>query len=241
MSWFSRLKNTIHPAALERELADEMKDHLERRVASLREPGLSADEAARQAALRFGNPMLRREECRDIRSWAVLDSVLQDARYGCRMMFRNSAFAVTAVLSLTLAIGRIQQFFRLWMRPCCTPCRCHNRNGCLHSRRPTSNNPEPSRSESENPSAIRFTCGSALRREAWRAWRSSVFPLRREARISGATAPLEHVITQLVSGEAFQILGVRPALDILFSAKEDRTPGSYPFAVLSYEFWASAQ
>jgi predicted permease len=63
------------------------------------------------------------------------------------------------------------------------------------------------------------------------------FSGRREARISGAAAPLEHVITQFVSGEAFQILGVRPALGRLFSAEEDRTPGGHPFAVLSYEFW----
>jgi hypothetical protein len=129
MSWFSRLKNAIHPATLERDLADEMKDHLERRAASLRKKGLSADEAAHQAAVRFGNVMLRREQSRDIRSWAVLDSVLQDARYGWRMMLKNSAFTATAVLSLTLAIGRIQQFFRLWMRQYCALCRCHNRNG----------------------------------------------------------------------------------------------------------------
>ena len=58
MSWFSRLKNTIHPAALERELADEMKDHLERRVASLREPGLSAFAGAASVLVESPGAML---------------------------------------------------------------------------------------------------------------------------------------------------------------------------------------
>src|ERR1700716_1503965 len=105
MSWFSRLKNAIHREALERELADEMKDHLERRAASLRQKGFSNDEASRQATLRFGNTMLRQEESREIRSWAVLGSVLQDTRYGWGMMRKNPTFAATAVLSLALAIG----------------------------------------------------------------------------------------------------------------------------------------
>src|SRR5260370_36980966 len=113
MSWFSRLKNAIHPATLEQDLADEMKDHLERRAASLRKKGLSADEAARQAAVRFGNVMLRMEQSRDIRSWAVFDSVLQDARYGWRMMRKNSAFAATAVVSLTLALGAYTAIFSI--------------------------------------------------------------------------------------------------------------------------------
>ena len=63
------------------------------------------------------------------------------------------------------------------------------------------------------------------------------FSVRREARISDAAAPLEHIITQFVSGDAFQILGVRPALGRLLSAEDDRTPGGHYVAVLSYEFW----
>jgi len=121
------------------------------------------------------------------------------------------------------------------MRQCCAFAVATTGNGCSHSCRPTSNNPEPKRSESENPSAIRLTCG--FRSAAGSSARLGLFSFsgRREARISGATAPLEHVITQFVSGEAFQILGVRPALGRLFSARGRSHAGGHPFAVLSYD------
>ena len=237
MSWFSRLKNAIRPAALDRELADEMKDHLERRAASLRKKGLSADEAARQAALRFGNVMLRREESRDIRSWAVLDSVLQDARYGWRMMLKNSALTATAVLSLTLAIGANTAIFSIvdaaMLRPLPLP---------QPERLFTLVSPDfeqPGTEVLRERETFNYPLYLQFRSAAGSSAHLALFsiPVRREARISGAAAPLEHVMTQFVSGEAFLILGVRPALGRLFSAEEDRTPGGYPFAVLSYEFW----
>ena len=40
-----------------------------------------------------------------------------------------------------------------------------------------------------------------------------------------------------VSGEAFDMLGVRPAVGRLFSADEDRIPPGRAFAVLSFEYW----
>jgi putative ABC transport system permease protein len=237
MSWFSRLKNAIHPATFERDLADEMKDHLERRAASLRNKGLSADEAARQAAVRFGNVMLRREQSRDIRSWAVLDSVLQDARYGWRMMLKNSAFTATAVLSLTLAIGANTAIFSIVDAAILRPLPLLQPERLFTLVSPDIEQPGTGavleRESFSYPLYLRFrsAAGSSARLGLFS------FSGRREARILGATAPLEHVITQFVSGEAFQILGVRPALGRLFSAEEDRTPGGHPFAVLSYEFW----
>jgi putative ABC transport system permease protein len=237
MSWFSRLKNAIHPEALERELVDEMKDHLERRAASLRKKGLNADESARQAAVRFGNVMLRREQSRDIRSWSVLGSVLQDARYGWRMMLKNSAFAATAVFSLALAIGANTAIFSLvdaaMLRPLPLP---------QTERLVTLTSPDVEQPGTESlgeRESFSYPLYLRLRSAAGNSARLALFsfPGRRDARIEVAPAPIEHVITQFVSGEAFQILGVRPALGRLFSVEEDGTPGGHPVAVLSYEFW----
>ena len=42
---------------------------------------------------------------------------------------------------------------------------------------------------------------------------------------------------ELVSGNYFDVLGVRPALGRVFNAADDRTPGAHPVAVLSYGYW----
>ncbi len=47
----------------------------------------------------------------------------------------------------------------------------------------------------------------------------------------------ERVQGDLVSGNYFEVLGVRPALGRVFNASDDRTPGAHPVAVLSYGFW----
>ena len=97
MSWLSKLKNAVYPRRLDDELADEMRDHLERRAEELEGRGLDAREARRQAALRFGNVTGVREMSRDLRLWAGLAGTLQDARYAWRGLLHNPVFAVTAV------------------------------------------------------------------------------------------------------------------------------------------------
>jgi len=47
----------------------------------------------------------------------------------------------------------------------------------------------------------------------------------------------ERVSGDLVSGNYFDVLGIRPALGRVFNAADDRTPGAHPIAVLSYGFW----
>jgi putative ABC transport system permease protein len=47
----------------------------------------------------------------------------------------------------------------------------------------------------------------------------------------------ERVQGDLVSGNYFEVLGVRPALGRVFTAADDRVPGAHPIAVLSYGFW----
>src|SRR5205807_9691895 len=69
------------------------------------ERGLSPDEARRRAAVRFGNVTRVREESREIRLSATLESIFQDVRYAWRGMRKSPTFTATAVLSLALAIG----------------------------------------------------------------------------------------------------------------------------------------
>jgi hypothetical protein len=76
MSWFSRLRNAIRPRQLDEDLADEMRDHMERRADALRAVGCPPNEAKRQAAIGFGNITKLSEQSRDVRLWAALESML---------------------------------------------------------------------------------------------------------------------------------------------------------------------
>src|SRR5690242_3627029 len=105
MSWFSKLKNALDSRQLNEDLAEEMRDHLERRAAAIKATGVSPQEAHRHARLRFGNSTRLREQSRDFRLWTGLESTLQDIRYSCRGMRKGPAFAATSVISLALAIG----------------------------------------------------------------------------------------------------------------------------------------
>jgi hypothetical protein len=86
MSWLSRLTNALNPRRLDQDLADEIKDHLERRTAALGEKGLNTEEARQQARVRFGNSTRLREDSRAIRLSTRVEGTLQDIRYAWRGM-----------------------------------------------------------------------------------------------------------------------------------------------------------
>jgi putative ABC transport system permease protein len=105
MSWLTRIAHALRPQRLDEDLIDEINDHLTRRGKDLESRGVEPDDAYRRATRAFGNVTLYREQSRDHRLSVALESTLQDVRYAWRGMRRSPVFAITAVLSLSLAIG----------------------------------------------------------------------------------------------------------------------------------------
>src|SRR5215472_5146428 len=71
------------------ELEEDIRDYLERETQDNIDRGMSAEEA-RQAALRkFGNVARVREETWEVWSLVWLEQLLQDARFGMRMLWRS--------------------------------------------------------------------------------------------------------------------------------------------------------
>jgi predicted permease len=97
-SWLQRRR-------LERELAEEMQEHLEEKVAQFQEEGYSEDQARSLARLQFGNMSLQREDSREVWGWPVLEQFWQDLQFGWRMLTKAPAFTLTAVSILALGIG----------------------------------------------------------------------------------------------------------------------------------------
>jgi predicted permease len=237
MSWFSRFRNALRPRRLDEDLADEMRDHIERRAAMVQAEGKPAEEAQRQAAIRFGNVTKLREQGREIRLWAALESTLQDLRYAWRGMRKSPAFAVTAVLSLGLAIGANTAIYSIVNAAMLRPLPVSEPGQLFTLAMPDIQQPG-----SETPPELpwfNYPLYQQLRLAAGDSARLAlvVEAYRVEAQGPKPDAPVEKIIQQLVSGDAFGILRVRPALGRVFSLEDDRVPGGHPVAVLSHDYW----
>jgi len=237
MSWLSRFKNALRPRRLDEDLAAEMADHLERRVAALRAKGLGSDEALRQARARFGNVTRLHEESRGFRLWAGLEGTLQDIRYAWRGMRKSPAFAITAVLSLALAIGANTAIYSIVDAAILRPLPLPEPDRLFLLSWPDISDPgSPSGQERDTFSYPEYLQFAAVTKPVARLTFVSS-PNRVEAQGPNPDAPLEKVNKAFISGEGFDVLGVRPAVGRLFSAEEDRIPQSRAVAVLSYDYW----
>ena len=237
MSWLSRFRNAVNPQRLDEDLGEEMRDHLERRIAALKESGLSADEAERQARLSYGNTTRLREESRDFRLWTGLEGTVQDIRYAWRGMRRAPAFAVTAIVSLALAVGATTAVYSIVDAAILRPLPVFKPDQLFALSSPDIHDQGSPAGEDRTsfsyPEYLRF---AAVSKGAARLGLFG-FPNRVEAQGPGPQAPIEKINRAYVSGEAFDLLGISPAVGRLFSAHEDRIPPPHPVAVLSYEYW----
>ena len=224
MTWWHRL---FHRRRHEEQLEKELRHHLDLHTSDLISQGYSPEEAQRLARLALGGSEQVKEMCRDARGTRWLEELLQDLRIGVRMMRKNPGFTLVVTATLALGIGANTAIFGLVDALLLRPLPVVKAPGELvllmrgDGRGPTLSYPD-------------FT----VLRE--RNEVLSDLALYTQAPISfGNNVRSEVVLGAMVSGNYFDVLGIKPSFGRAFLPEEDRTPGAHPVVVLSHSFWQS--
>ncbi|HEY4129468.1 MAG TPA: ABC transporter permease [Gemmatimonadaceae bacterium] len=115
MSAFSdliaRIRSVFFRRSEERELADELRFHVEMEEQYHRQHGASSDDAHRAAIIALGGVERVKEDVRDARGTRPFDDIRGDVAFAVRTLIHNPAFTLVAVLTLAVGIGGTTAMF----------------------------------------------------------------------------------------------------------------------------------
>ena len=229
-----RLRAIFRARALDRELDEELRFHLEQHAAADERAGVPRDEAMRRARLVFGGVDRATEQSRDGRGVRIVDVAWRDLRYATRTLARSPIFTLVAVVSLTLGIGANTAMFQLLNALVLRALPIANPQELVEVRLPER---DLARSRANKPRypAVSYPDWELIRdrQEAFSgmfAWADEWFNL-------APTGEVRRVPGVWVSGDYFPVLGLTPAIGRLFTATDDRPGCGLPGVVVSHDFW----
>ena len=230
-----RLRSVVRRARVEQELDDEIRDHIDRRVAADVARGV-AREQARQAALRaFGGIEQSKEACRDVRRVNVIEHTVQDLRFAARHFARAPIATATMIGIFALGIGFSTALYMFVQSFVSGPVPGIPRQESLVRIRGI-DRARPGRAigrEFSYPEYREYAAQRTLFSDV-AAWTSSdiVFDVgTREANPQSGAATY-------VTGNYFQVLGLRPALGAGLPIDANDADSAPPLvAVISHVLW----
>jgi predicted permease len=205
----------------DREIGAEFTFHIDEYACELESGGVPRAEALRQARLKFGSVSSLSEDCREATRSSLVETFVQDLRFGARSMLRSPGFTVIAVLALALGIGANAAIFSVVNAVLLRPLAyqdsdrlvtiLHNGNGPV--------------------SPANFA--------DWQAQAKS-FEAMADAEVSSVDVTNidtpEHVEALAITQNMLPMLGVQPLLGRWFAPGEDKA-GAPPVVLLSYRYW----
>lgn len=222
----NRLRQLLSRRQLDRDLAEEIREHLEEKTEMLVAEGMSANDAASSARRQFGNVTLLEERGREIWRWTTIENFFDDLRYAFRQLRKSPAFTMAAVLTLALGIGVNTAVFSVVnaviLRPLPYP-----ESDRLVSVQSMDVRAAPHPSVLSYPNFFDF-------RKYNRVFEHIVSYHDTEFALSGMGMPM-HVSGEIVSADLFEMLRIRPILGRGFLPQEEQR--GQRVVVLSHALW----
>src|SRR6267143_3757049 len=227
-TFLQRLAALFRRRRLENDLDDEFRSHLEMSIDLNLRKGMTPADARREALRSFGGLEQTKELYREQRGLPMIETTLQDLRFGLRMLRRTPGFSILAILCLTLGIGANAAVFS-WVE------------GILFRPYPAVTHQEQllalagtARGESGH-TAISWPDFADLQRNC------TLFDAFFVSKIMGTTLSIgdraEVTTGSIVSANYFDAIGVHPILGRGFEPGEDAGRNAHPVTVISYQLW----
>jgi putative ABC transport system permease protein len=220
------IRSMARSRSLEAGLDEEIRFHLDQQTEKNRRAGMSAEEARRQALLRFGGREHVRETTRDEIRPALLEDSVRDVRHGLRVLRRAPGFTAAALLTLALGIGATSAIFSVVRTVVLQP---------LPYR-------EPDRLVSVWETNRGGTTRNVIAPANFVAWRERTRTLEHLGMVGPATLAMivngqpDQIAGLTFSFDLFHAVGVQPVLGRAYTIEED-LGGNDAVIVLSHEFW----
>jgi hypothetical protein len=223
--WMVRLVAVFRAGARERDFAKELESHLQLHVDDGIRSGMTPGEARRHAVLALGGVEQTRERWREQRGVPAIEHLMQDLRYGARVLRKHAGFTAVATLTLAIGVGANAAIFSVV-------------NAVLLQPLPY---PEPERlallwgdRPNEPRSQVSATDIADVRRDArsfdeistFSDWTPTLSGVREPERINGIQ----------VGDGFFKVMGVAPMLGRTFTPQE-QIDGNDRVIVLGYALW----
>jgi predicted permease len=207
------------------DLDRDIREHIEMETQDNIGRGMSPGDARYAAMRKFGNVRRVKEDTREVWIFVWLEQLLQDVRFALRTLRKNPGFALTAAVILALGIAANVIVFGvvqgLVLRPLDVP----------HADRVMTLQPKHGGPFLSHPE-MRDVRDSNTVFSAVAATEVQDFGLE----ANGVTRP---VWGSEVSGQYFEVVGIRPFLGRLLQRSDDDHPGASQAAVLSWAAWKS--
>jgi putative ABC transport system permease protein len=233
MRIFASLRSVVsalfHRSLVENEVEEELRAHIQDRANDLERSSIPRAEAERRARLEFGGYQKFKEECREAQGTRFLEILIQDLRFGLRMLRKSPSFTAVAVLTLTLGIGANTAIFTVANALLLRPLPYANPQNLMMVY-------ETNIVDYGQEDVFSYPYFSRLRDHQYSFSGISAFASD-DFDMSGRGEPRQ-VSAGRASWNFFDVLGVRPALGRDFSASEGQRGGNR-VVMLSHQFWVS--
>lgn len=210
------------------ELSESIREHLEEKIASLMDDGMTQKEAERAARRGFGNVTLIEERSREVWQWTRLESLWADIKYAFRRLGKSPGFTAIALLTFALGIGANTGIFTLL-------------DAVLLRSLPV---PSPEQlflvKQSGHPadkSRFSYPFFDHLNRQLPDGASIAAMGWPDDFYVSLGEEEPQTIQGQLVSGNYFQVFETDPVAGRLLTPRDDGKIGGSPVAVISYAYW----